>query len=158
MCRIWRLFLPCDTRYCVLVYSYYTTSSKDRQEGNVKMSRNATRPSRRIPRGAVPSRIGMTGLEPAASCSQSRHSTKLSYIPFARRPRAIVIITQVWPIVNPFFLICTGYRHAGGCRYGSSGETSSETSRRDVSAVSKHVSLMFHPLVSALLARLRGIL
>ena len=25
--------------------------------------------------------VGMTGLEPAASCSQSKHSTKLSYIP-----------------------------------------------------------------------------
>ena len=35
----------------------------------------------RLPAGA-PRLVGMTGLEPAASWSQTKHSTKLSYIPF----------------------------------------------------------------------------
>ncbi len=33
--------------------------------------------------GAGSALVGMTGLEPAASWSQTKHSTKLSYIPFA---------------------------------------------------------------------------
>ena len=39
--------------------------------------------------------VETTGLEPAASCSQSKHSTKLSYVSFSLRPCCLSLATLI---------------------------------------------------------------
>ncbi len=55
--------------------------------------------------------VGMTGLEPAASWSQTKHSTKLSYIPLKHRMHVrclLVRLTELesalWGVGVPCFI------------------------------------------------------
>ena len=43
--------------------------------------------------------VGATGFEPAASCSQSKRSAKLSYAPY---PRDSITVPAAWQGVSPW--------------------------------------------------------
>ena len=68
-----------------------------------KIGRAVARSWARLARDAL---VGVTGFEPATSCSQSRCSTRLSYAPAGREPRPFTAAAQAVPPPSSMRIPC----------------------------------------------------